>query len=205
MKAATNLSTSRQSAVSPLDKVLAYQNEGVILRIEEKLGLSREKAEELFDDAKRFLYLVSKNPGKSFSPSKAIDEAWHHFILFTKEYAAFCKNHFGFFIHHVPNTSEYFVTNPKNATNTVAVARTLFGNLSENWGKHANGDTCVGGSCSSDCTQCGGTTNCQTGQSAMKLSDCNAGEPPGANCSSCQGGGAGDCKSCSSCTGVPDK
>lgn len=35
-------------------------------------------------------------------PSQVIDVAWHEFILFTKEYAYFCKQALGRFIHHTP-------------------------------------------------------------------------------------------------------
>jgi hypothetical protein len=34
----------------------------------------------------------------------AIDEMWHTFVLFTKDYAAFCERYFGHFVHHVPTT-----------------------------------------------------------------------------------------------------
>jgi hypothetical protein len=35
-------------------------------------------------------------------PSQAVDEAWHEFILFTREYQAFCSGVMGRFVHHVP-------------------------------------------------------------------------------------------------------
>ena len=35
-------------------------------------------------------------------PSQVIDVAWHEFILFTKDYANFCKKALGRFIHHTP-------------------------------------------------------------------------------------------------------
>jgi hypothetical protein len=31
---------------------------------------------------------------------------WHTFLLFTKDYSEFCMRHFGFFIHHTPQTRE---------------------------------------------------------------------------------------------------
>lgn len=36
-------------------------------------------------------------------PSKIVDDAWHEFILVTKEYEHFCRNAFGRFIHHTPS------------------------------------------------------------------------------------------------------
>jgi hypothetical protein len=35
-------------------------------------------------------------------PSKAVDAAWHEFIVLTKEYAAFCDKAFGRYLHHTP-------------------------------------------------------------------------------------------------------
>lgn len=35
-------------------------------------------------------------------PSKAVDVAWHEFILFTKLYQQFCREAFGRFLHHTP-------------------------------------------------------------------------------------------------------
>jgi hypothetical protein len=38
-------------------------------------------------------------------PSKEVDEVWHAFILFTKDYGEFCRQVCGHFLHHVPHTS----------------------------------------------------------------------------------------------------
>ena len=35
-------------------------------------------------------------------PSRAVDEAWHGFILCTARYAAFCHDAYGRFLHHHP-------------------------------------------------------------------------------------------------------
>lgn len=35
-------------------------------------------------------------------PSQAVDDAWHEFILFTRNYQAFCRHGLGRFLHHVP-------------------------------------------------------------------------------------------------------
>lgn len=36
-------------------------------------------------------------------PSRAVDEAWHEFILDTLTYSAFCERAFGEFLHHTPD------------------------------------------------------------------------------------------------------
>jgi hypothetical protein len=35
-------------------------------------------------------------------PSQAVDDAWHEFILFTRQYQRFCASSFGRFLHHTP-------------------------------------------------------------------------------------------------------
>jgi hypothetical protein len=46
-------------------------------------------------------YLMS---GKKFvaMPSVVADDLWHEFILYTREYEAFCRRAFGAFLHHSP-------------------------------------------------------------------------------------------------------
>jgi hypothetical protein len=38
-------------------------------------------------------------------PSRAVDEAWHGFILCTARYSAFCEQAYGRFLHHHPEGS----------------------------------------------------------------------------------------------------
>jgi hypothetical protein len=51
-------------------------------------------------------------------PSKAVDAAWHEFIVLTKEYAKFCEQAFGKYLHHTPKA---MMDTPTQA----AVANTL--------------------------------------------------------------------------------
>src|SRR5262245_60588326 len=83
------------------DSLLDYQHPGLIRRLQEKLRLNREDAILLFEDTKRFLFLCGTVAGP-LAPSEPIDECWHHFILFTQDYAEFCQRFFGRFVHHVP-------------------------------------------------------------------------------------------------------
>ena len=39
-------------------------------------------------------------------PSKAVDEAWHEFILMTRDYHAFCRKAFGRYLHHTPKQQQ---------------------------------------------------------------------------------------------------
>jgi hypothetical protein len=45
------------------------------------------------------LYADGKTLGM---PSRAVDIAWHEFILMTREYQSFCDEAFGYYLHHSP-------------------------------------------------------------------------------------------------------
>ncbi len=86
-----------------LADVAGYSNAEVVVRIAEKLSCDEAKAQAVFGQMKQYLVAAALAPaGTSKAPSKDVDVAWHEFILFTRDYAAFCRVHFGFFIHHVP-------------------------------------------------------------------------------------------------------
>lgn len=155
MRTATSMKASNANLV---ERVMAFEHEQLVERIKKKLGISEEDAHLLFEDMKRFMFIAgtSKHP---IAPSAPIDEAWHNFILFTKDYDGFCREHFGTFIHHVP-------TNPKDPSSrdraslkrAIDLARSTFGNeLSKNWLGQADCEDSP-----PECEQCSPTTNCQT-------------------------------------------
>ncbi len=49
-----------------------------------------------------FKICLLANGGMVAMPSKIVDEAWHEFILFTREYHLFCQKAFGRYFHHTP-------------------------------------------------------------------------------------------------------
>jgi len=54
---------------------------------------------------KNFVFLVASGYSHLDMPLSDIDAVWHTFILFTEEYAAFCAQYVGTFVHHAPITS----------------------------------------------------------------------------------------------------
>jgi hypothetical protein len=102
----------------------------IVSRLKAKLNLTRECAEALWDDLEKFLELASE--GRSVPPP-IIDKAWHQFILYTREYAAYCQIKFGRFIHHVPGHGKQEDEFAALADSTIARAETRFGTLSNNW------------------------------------------------------------------------
>lgn len=63
-------------------------------------AITPDRAAELFEETKRFLVL-GRLVGAQLAPSPDIDELWHAWILFTKDYHAFCDK-VGGYIHHKP-------------------------------------------------------------------------------------------------------
>lgn len=100
--------------VRPLDEVLLYENEEVVQRFMADFAISKADAEEIFTETKRWLWLCADEMETSangigsriplLSEARVIDLMWHTFLLFTREYAAFCQKYFGFFVHHQPRT-----------------------------------------------------------------------------------------------------
>jgi hypothetical protein len=59
----------------------------------------------ILEGLRQWFLLIGEHPGKRFGmPSKAVDAAWHEFILMTRDYEAFCKQAFGEYLHHSPNS-----------------------------------------------------------------------------------------------------
>ena len=62
------------------------------------------EAEALFAEAKKYLILCHLDSGASWNMySTRVDEAWHQFVLFTRQYTDFCHRYFGKFLHHNPS------------------------------------------------------------------------------------------------------
>jgi hypothetical protein len=105
--------STRSHPVSLAD-VLAYRNPGVVARYAKDHQASMAEAEEVFGETLKWLYLCYRSCtdrpralGLTMTPElEKIDWMWHAFILFTRDYAAFCHGYFGFFLHHVPEVEQ---------------------------------------------------------------------------------------------------
>jgi hypothetical protein len=97
-----------------LKRALRYKNPELIWKFTYTYGVSRRAAEVLLEDLIRFLWLSRravhlrkmghKNIPEIFiiEPTAMIDEMWHLFITYTKEYSRFCDKYFGHYLHHDP-------------------------------------------------------------------------------------------------------
>jgi hypothetical protein len=99
-----------------LSNVLSYQNERVVNKFMSYFRVSKEEALDIFQEMLKWLWLCSKakierkngvhGVPKSLNVQSGmvvIDEYWHIFVLHTKDYADFCENYLGTFVHHFPS------------------------------------------------------------------------------------------------------
>lgn len=126
------------------DAALQYHNDSVVACLVEHDGLTPDEARVLFKDTLKFLALTDS--GVKLAPPAKIDLGWHNFILHTRDYADFCQQCFGHFIHHEPGSGLTY-TGPKlDVEGTVAFAKKAYGELSSNW-DNTRGLTCGSNGC----------------------------------------------------------
>lgn len=84
-------------------RAMNYEMDAVLARHMHANGCSLEEARDHERELKRFLALCAIDAGKTgYGINNPIDKLWHEFILCTKDYAKFCKEVGGKFIHHYP-------------------------------------------------------------------------------------------------------
>jgi hypothetical protein len=104
-----------------LAEIKKYRNEAVIHRFHVEYPHLKDKADEIFEDLMVFFWATKKHEIElNKSPAnkeldfvfimdqkmKDIDNMWHIFLLFTKDYHHFCTTYFKEFIHHVPGVAQ---------------------------------------------------------------------------------------------------
>lgn len=118
------------------DLMRNYQHPVLLNKMQAELGITLGEAEILFKDVKMFLALCVTTH-QSLAPAKALDQGWHLFILFTKDYAQFCKDYCGRFVHHHPEDPFAIVKDYDSVPHTRKLAKSVFGTLSPNWSGHS--------------------------------------------------------------------
>ncbi len=101
-----------------LPDLLAYQNPAVLKLYVQNYPHNKLCAEDAFRETLQYLWLSVKHtldreaePKNTDIPPRCImlrsmreiDEMWHEFILFTRDYCNFCQHYFGEYLHHLPN------------------------------------------------------------------------------------------------------
>jgi hypothetical protein len=87
------------------DRIRAYMfPKGLFDKLAAKHPSLSLKDRQLVARALRQFFLAHLKSGRKFvsMPSQVVDDLWHEFILYTRDYEAFCRNAFGKFLHHTP-------------------------------------------------------------------------------------------------------
>lgn len=174
--------TSSYSGVVPAEHaVLTREQRSLLGRLnsfeapylQEKLGMvgkfpDNDSYREAFVEFKKFAGLFGLGYRGLAMTSPKVDDVWHQFILFTPQYARFCEEYLGNFLHHTPETSHTGLGDGKSdgIRKFVRAYSEVFGELPEIWnlkprefGLNGEGANCTVGCSGSGCsgTNCAGT------------------------------------------------
>ena len=130
-----------RATAKPINDVLRYENQHLMERYAVDHHVSVDTARARFFAFKQFMVVCASKPGAKVT-STEIDGIWHCFLLFTRDYRAFCEEYLGRFINHEP----FHTPRPEAYDETRRFAEALFGELDhELWPRSAKSD------CSSGC------------------------------------------------------
>jgi hypothetical protein len=117
-----------------------YPLDFVEQRLIKKGGFDEATAKAAVEELKKFLYICTVEEDKPIAMiSSTVDEAWHTFILFTKEYENFCRNIAGRFLHHQPIISDDDMRDVKiGVQNFIKSYQKYFGEISTIWKEHSD-------------------------------------------------------------------
>lgn len=90
-----------------MQRVIDYPIPKVLARYQKDYKVTAMEAKEHEKELKRYFIMGHQYPEECFEMySDEVDNLWHTFLLYTKEYQKFCFENFGHFIHHNPIDKE---------------------------------------------------------------------------------------------------
>jgi hypothetical protein len=78
----------------------------LVRRIGKDGNLPVELATRIMDQALAFLGACARDHDQPLAPSELVDIGWHTFVLYTRDYAEFCRQVAGRFLHHTPTDED---------------------------------------------------------------------------------------------------
>lgn len=99
------METDNQPSMSAADMLKAarsFDMSAIIARYCKENNESHERAERIADETRHFLVLCALDKSKGYAIRNPIDEMWHTFIIFTKDYFHFCRSLGKAYLHHAP-------------------------------------------------------------------------------------------------------
>lgn len=108
-------------------RAMSFDMQSVLERYKKDYQVQDELIALHRQELMRYLVMCSLSPKENIEMmSKEVDQLWHTFILFTKEYARFCKQVADRFIHHVPNVEKQVNNIKEKAETFMRTYTTLF-------------------------------------------------------------------------------
>lgn len=124
-----NMQTKEKSPEQMVEAIFALDLDPIKFKLMDKKeghGWTREKADRLELEYRRFLALTAKYPQEVIAPSTEVDKFWHGHILDTMKYAEDCHRVFGYFLHHFPYFGMRDAEDAANLANAAATTRRLY-------------------------------------------------------------------------------
>lgn len=162
---------------------MSFDMSKVVSRYARDHDVPLEAAAKHERELKRYLILCALHPRANYGMRGPVDDLWHTFIFYTKEYFAFCNAVASKYIHHVPEEPEHrtWVGKKSPYAKMLKSYRIVFEEEAplDVWppfkkgtkdGNHEVDLASCGNRCSGSCNSCGtGCTSCNGG-----CSSCNA-------------------------------
>jgi hypothetical protein len=126
--------TPRQ--LDQLQAIEQYDLWFVVERLTNNGNVAPHRIAQAVLEFKRYIALVTLGYDDLGMHSQEIDEVWHAFILFTREYIEFCQRVNGHIIHHNPKTSRNGESQSPSASTFREAYTANFGPLPEMWRAH---------------------------------------------------------------------
>ncbi|WP_367607831.1 hypothetical protein [Legionella sp. W05-934-2] len=130
-----------------LSDLLDYQHPKVIQTYVRTFQVDESEAIALFQEMLTFLWISTKHTlDRQAQPNnkqlqfqfvmhqemRPIDDMWHNFILYTRDYIQFCDRYFGTYIHHEPDIAiDKIPTEAEFTTNMAKYLEYVYEHLGE--------------------------------------------------------------------------
>lgn len=90
------------SSVEMLEAAHKFDLSAVVARYIKEFGETEVRSLEIAEELKRFLVLCALDKTKGYAVRDPVDQMWHTFIIFTKNYFDFCRALGRPYLHHDP-------------------------------------------------------------------------------------------------------
>jgi hypothetical protein len=88
-----------------VERVAFYPLEFLKDRLMTRQGIAAQQAEDLLGEFRRFMIIAALEGPPLAIPNAAVDDVWHEFLLFTRQYREFCTATVGEYVDHVPHST----------------------------------------------------------------------------------------------------